>query len=276
MGTSEPPMHPLTPPITPSPPAVESEFAPIEALHDPAAALTALAALYQGEKTDASYIFNTAMALMAIAVAYLVFAIPSVGNLSGGQHAGVFLILLPVPLWLVAAFHSLITLNAMSHGVSVQIIEQQLFDASELQVRRDLVGSAAGDRIMDINKSKLIHRCTTVFVYAGVAILIVGFTCYAVYSASEVKPAALAVPAHAVWAAAFSYGLLLLMVGLSWLVGLKMINKGHRESSDRYIKRFGATAKTLLAAGMLPRAQPWMLRNSDSGGNEKDRRDAGA
>ena len=32
----------------------------------------ALAALYQGEKTDASYVFNTAMVMMGVAVAYLV------------------------------------------------------------------------------------------------------------------------------------------------------------------------------------------------------------
>jgi hypothetical protein len=54
--------------------------------------VTALAALYQGEKTDASYVFNTAMVMMGVAVAYLVGAIPFVGNLSQGPFAWLFLL----------------------------------------------------------------------------------------------------------------------------------------------------------------------------------------
>jgi hypothetical protein len=103
-------------------------------LRDPAAALAALGALYQGEKTDASYVFNTAMAMMGVAVAYLVGAIGFLGSIRQGPLAWVFLLLLPMPLWIIIAFHSRITLNAMSHGISVQIIEQELFDASELTV----------------------------------------------------------------------------------------------------------------------------------------------
>ena len=52
------------------------------------------------------------------------------------------------------------TLNAMSHGVSVRIIEDELFRKSGLQVDRDLVGSAAGDKIMDVTQSRLAHQDT--------------------------------------------------------------------------------------------------------------------
>jgi hypothetical protein len=63
--------------------------------------IPALAALYQGEKTDASSIFNTAMAMMAVALAYLVGAVSFVGKLSDGSTPWFFLLLLPFPLWLV-------------------------------------------------------------------------------------------------------------------------------------------------------------------------------
>jgi hypothetical protein len=148
--------------------------------------VTALAALYQGEKTDASYVFYTAMAMMGIAVTYLIGAIPFVGNLSHGPIAWLFLLLLPMPVWLIVAFHSLMTLNAMSHGISVRIIEDALFEAAELRVDRELVGSAAGDKIMDISskKAETAHKLITVFVYGGVAFLVFGFTAYALYSAN--------------------------------------------------------------------------------------------
>ena len=149
--------------------------------------IAALAALYQGEKTDASYLFNTAMAMMGIAVSYVVGAIAFLGTPSRGPMPWLFLLLLPIPLWLIVAFHSLMTLNAMSHGISVRIIEDALFDASELGVDRGLVGSAAGDKIMDITQEKVVHKVTTFVVYAGVAGLVIGFTVYALYASEELQ-----------------------------------------------------------------------------------------
>jgi hypothetical protein len=190
--------------------------------------IAALAALYQGEKTDASYVFNTAMAMMGIAVAYLIGAIPFVGNLGHGPIGWLFLLLLPFPLWLIAAFHSLMTLNAMSHGISVQIIERALFRASGLPIaEQDLVGSAAGDKIMDITQSKPAHKLTTVVVYGGVAFLVIGFTAYALYSANGIiKVDASLVHAQVIKIAIAAYLLLAVMVSLSWIVGMRMIGQG--------------------------------------------------
>jgi hypothetical protein len=198
--------------------------------------IAALAALYQGEKTDASYLFNTAMAMMGIAVSYVVGAIAFLGNPSRGPMPWLFLLLLPIPLWLIVAFHSLMTLNAMSHGISVRIIEDALFDASELRVDRCLVGSAAGDKIMDITQEKVVHKVTTVVVYAGVACLVIGFTVYALYSAQGI------VKDDLVWILAIgAYSLLLIMVAASWTVGVRMINKGRSEIPEP-AKSSGGTA----------------------------------
>jgi len=193
-----------------------------QAASDP---ISALAALYQGEKTDAAVIFNTAMAMMGVAVAYLVGAIPFVRKISDGPIPGPFLLLLPIPLWLIVAFHSLITLNAMSHGISVKIIEDALFRASGLgaKVKRDMVGSAAGDKIMDITQAKIAHKLTTLFVYGGVALLVCLFTGYSLYSAKG------SVPSRVIWVATAVYLLILLMVGTSWIVGIRMISKGRDE-----------------------------------------------
>jgi len=188
--------------------------------------VSALAALYQGEKTDASYVFYTAMAMMGIAVTYLIGAIPLIGNLSHGPIAWLFLLLLPVPVWLIVAFHSLMTVNAMSHGISVRIIEDALFDVSELRVERSLVGSAAGDKIMDVNQSKAAHILVSVIVYGGVALLVAGFTAYALYSAGGIiRNDADLVRARVIWIAIGFYSLLLIIVALSWIEGMRMIKE---------------------------------------------------
>jgi hypothetical protein len=198
--------------------------------------VTALAALYQGEKTDASYIFNTAMVMMGVAVAYLFGAIPVMSNLMRDGPAEIvwaFLLLLPIPLWLIVAFHSLVTLNAMTHGISVRIIEDALFEASGLEVERDLVGSAASDKIMDIMQAKAIHILTTLVVYVGVVLLVVGFTVYALYSAKEVvEHDSILIHARVIEIATATYSLLAIMVALSWMVGLRMIDKGRKSSAE--------------------------------------------
>ena len=203
--------------------------------------IAALAALYQGEKTDASAIFNTAMAMMGVAVVYLVFALPFVDILRRGPIPGLFLILLPSPLWIIIAFHSLITLTAMRHGGSVRLIENALFEASKLKVKRDMVGSAAGDKIMDITEAKLIHRLTTYFVYAGVGLLVIGFTIYALCCAFVVLSANVALTRALVIVIAVAtiaaYLLVALMVARSWRVGLRMI-KDERAVSSKDMKYY--------------------------------------
>jgi hypothetical protein len=193
--------------------------------------VAALSALYQGEKTDASSVFNTAMAMMGVAVTYLVAAIPFVDSLSQKQNAELFLVLLPFPLWMVIAFHSLMTLNAMSHGISVRIIEDALFAASGLPcATREMVGSASGDKVMDITQSKFAHKITTVVVYVGVAFLVGGFTVFALYSASKVNlDKVVWVHFSVIKIGIATYGLLLIMVAWSWIAGICMINKGRNE-----------------------------------------------
>lgn len=214
---------------------IANEPAAIKNDNDP---VSALAALYQGEKTDASYVFNTAMAMMGIAVAYLVGAIQFMDKISQGPIAWLFLLLLPIPVWLIAAFHSLMTLNAMSHGISVRIIEQALFDASELRVERDLVGSAAGDKIMDITKSKVAHKLITVVVYGGVAFLVIGFTAYTLYSANMIiKNDTTLVQARVIWIAIAIYSLLVIMVAFSWAEGFRIINRGSALAEGYNLKR---------------------------------------
>jgi hypothetical protein len=208
--------------------------------------VAALAALYQGEKTDASNIFNTAMAMMGIAVAYLIGAIPFVTSLSHGPMGWLFVLLLPMPLWLVVAFHSLITLNAMSHGISVRILENRLFVLSELtrlvksedeklkskgeRLLRQWVGSAAGDRIMDITQASWIHGVITSVVYGGVFLLVAGFTLYALHSGNNVLNEAAAVASHQCLsiAASASYAFLFVMVLLSWGSGFLILREGGR------------------------------------------------
>ncbi|UMP01617.1 hypothetical protein [Amycolatopsis sp. EV170708-02-1] len=95
----------------------------------------ALNALYQSEKADASAIFNVSMAMMGIAAAYVVGAISLAEKYGSDSIPWPVVVLLPAPLWVIVVFHSLITLNAMNHGLSVLILEDRLFRRARLPRR---------------------------------------------------------------------------------------------------------------------------------------------
>lgn len=141
--------------------------------------VSALGALYQGEKSDASSIFNVAMTMMGIAAAYVVGAISLADKYGSSSLPWSLVVLLPAPLWIITVFHSLIVLNSMHRGLSVSIIEDRLCDiAGFTKEQRDNIGTAAGDRVMDITRAKWPHKIATGFVYAGVGLLVVGYTVY--------------------------------------------------------------------------------------------------
>jgi hypothetical protein len=126
----------------------------------------------------------------------------------------------------MAAHQSILTLCGMNLGISIQIIETALFDASGLRVKREMIGSFAGDKIIDINKQHVVHKLITLIVYGGVGFLSVGFTAYALYLASEaVKENVALVHVPVIAMATVFYSLLACMVGLSWIVGFRLIGK---------------------------------------------------
>ncbi len=194
----------------------------------------ALNALYQSEKADASAIFNVSMAMMGIAAAYVVGAISLAEKYGSDSIPWSVVVLLPAPLWVIVVFHSLITLNAMNHGLSVLILEDKLFRKSQLPRRnrvRQRIGSEAGDQVMDIMKSHWAHKAATAFCYAGVGFLVIGYTTYDVikwwpHGGSGWRIVVLSL-----------YSLSFLVAATSWIAGLWRLKKAQgirEELSPRF------------------------------------------
>lgn len=175
----------------------------------------ALGALYQGEKTDAVGIFGVAMTMMGIAAAYLVGVSAFADKYGSHSIPWTFVLLLPAPLWLIVIFHSLITLSAMRHGESVQIIEDELFRESGLASHlRNKVGSKAGNRIMDITQARPVHKIATVCVYGGFFLGVILYTVYVVVQARH------NVDAWSIGIAIAGYFIALIIAAASWIRGL--------------------------------------------------------
>jgi hypothetical protein len=191
----------------------------------------ALGAMYQGEKTDSIGIFNVSMLLMAIAVGYIGTSLTLSGDFGEGVPWSMVL-LLPFPLWLIAAYHALVALSGMTHGISLGILEEALYRQTGLPTRRrdgqrdnDLqhyVGSQMSNRIMDINQAKLLHKLTSGFVYGGFYLAIIGYTAYIVFDSWRHLPLWQRIVAIA------GYTALVSLVGATWKLGFKLIGEGSK------------------------------------------------
>jgi hypothetical protein len=183
--------------------------------------ISALGALYQADKADAASNFNVSMAMMGIGAAYIIGALGYSDKFGSGPLSWTLVMFGAVPLWLIAAFHSLLALNGMMHGLSVQILEDELFFHTNLPTEaRGYTGSRGGDSIMDITKSRMAHKWATAFVYGGVALLVLGFTIYvAIESWSQVS-----VPVR--WFAVVIYTASAATVIFSWSVGFSVLGQG--------------------------------------------------
>jgi hypothetical protein len=209
--------------------------------------ISALGALYQAEKSDASGKFNVAMTVMGIGAAYIVGALGYTDKFGTHSLPWTLVALAPVPLWIIAAFQSILTLASMMHGVSVQILEDALFKETGLATGlRDYVGSKGADQIMDIRKAELPHKIATVFVYAGVGASVLGFTTYATNQAWDHLSTGTEVGLIS------SYLITTAIVILSWIAGLRKVSEAastpkiipqQRSAAIQAIRKSGESAR---------------------------------
>lgn len=186
---------------------------------DDATRVEALGALYQAEKTDAVGIFNAAMVLMTIILAYAGLSL-SVFSDFGSKIPWRLAIWAPLPIWLIAVYLVMMSLNGMAHGISVSIIEGSLVRASGLRVDvRSYVGSSLSNKVMDVTRAPRLLKWATIYVYSGVFVASGYYTYYVMTTARGCVAAALWLGAATVYFAS------MLTVASTWVAGLRMINK---------------------------------------------------
>jgi len=181
----------------------------------------ALGALYQGEKTDSIGIFNVGMVMMTIIVGYLGASLTLSEKFGTEALPWRIVVWLPFPLCLVIVYHGLVALSGMSHGISLSIIEDELFRRTGVPTDlRECVGSAVSNRIMDVNAAPKPLGFASLFVYVGVYLAAWGYTLYILVAALRHQvPLAEWIVAVVLYAAG-----LLAQVG-TWVFGMREINR---------------------------------------------------
>lgn len=189
----------------------------------------ALTALYQAERTDNSGIMNTSLALIGAGTAYLA------GTLALWEKFSVFggwIALLPLPLWCVTAFHSLLLASSVVKAQSIILLEEDLkslVHSGNMQRNARLVGYVATEQVMNLKRAWRIkaHRpfaVSTIITYGGVGLIIVIYTIAVVIKSGAYIGA---------WAIApgVAYLLLTAAVAAAWIAALSKVEKASDSGS---------------------------------------------
>lgn len=166
---------PVPPPSAGSP--GPASLPPVDAVE-----VTALAALYQADRADQSQHNTSALTLIAGAVAYLGLVVTAWKDV---KAAAMWPVLLPVPLWMVAAFHVLIMGAVLTRNQSIRILEVRLHSATKLPmlgVASHELGGARARQVMDLDRQPILLKVQTLVTYMGIGCVLFGFTAYAVWN----------------------------------------------------------------------------------------------
>jgi hypothetical protein len=197
----------------------------------------ALIAIYQSDQTRISAIGSTTLTMLGAGLTYVVATLPFTQSLVRGiqqlskHHAqiasGIFLYSLPSLLWVIAAYHCLLTLEAMARTVSARIIEQKLATYGQLNVgkHRDIAfGFEASDDVIAFGQQKFRHKLLTIIAYGGILCVICAYTIIMILLGGAY-----------IWRmpAEITYGAIFLIVIYSWIRGIIATTKTQKDANLR-------------------------------------------
>jgi hypothetical protein len=188
---------------------------------DDGSRVAALGAMYEAERQDAAGMINVRLAVIALQLTYLGFAVvvvaeagPEIGPWSAGFIAS--------PLWFMHAYHLILVAMSILRVRSVQVIEDQLYAHSGMHHElRDLIGVRAGAKAADFDKQSLGLKLQAAVSYGGIGIFMIAFSVYGIIVAARSAGWASApvVSATAVLVT------LLAVAAYSWLTVIRMMRE---------------------------------------------------
>ncbi|RDI67854.1 hypothetical protein [Nocardia pseudobrasiliensis] len=162
--------------------------------------VAALTSLYEAERTDQQMHMNVSLALIAGAVAYLGVVAAQFHEL---KQSYVFAVLIPFPLWMVAAFHVLLIATIVTRNKSIRILEMRLYAATRLAasgVTVDQIGRERARKVTDFRDQPWQLKSQTLVTYGGIGLTLVSVTSYCLWNAQLVRgwtvPVMLSVPCY--------------------------------------------------------------------------------
>ena len=175
----------------------------------------ALVALYQAERSECSSVPTVALALVGAGAAYIVGTIAFIGSFH--TLGWIAVSLLPLPLWLVSAYHSLLIGKAGVHEQSALLLEDILAThAGITHSDRRSIGIRAGSTVMNWRRASLAHKLANIITYTGMILIIFGYNAYLIISIIRESN-------NWIWPIIGIYAILAFSVTWSWVTSVRSV-----------------------------------------------------
>jgi hypothetical protein len=182
--------------------------------------VAALAVIYTADRAETASSMNVALALLGAGIAYVAATLAFSGTLF--RSLGWITVFLPFPLWLIATFHSLISISTMIRSISITQLEALLLQRTRIDNDRiNTIGFRASERIGNVTQAAWPHAIASVLSYGGVALIVIGYTTYTIVNCQRL-------PEWGTWLAATGYAMLSLLVAASWRYGFGIYTRSEK------------------------------------------------
>lgn len=148
--------------------------------------LAALAPIYTADRADNSA--GEVFAILGAGAAYITATLAFSGQIF--RSIGWLGPFLPLPLWIMAAYQSLLTGVAMVRSLSIRAIESKLLNStnfSEQQARA--IGLQSSERVINVNDASLIHKAASFATYGGIMLMICAYTVFIILADPDITNA---------------------------------------------------------------------------------------
>ncbi len=177
--------------------------------------VAALTPIYEADRAENSS--GTIFAILGAGAAYLTATLAFSNAIF--RSIGWVGIFAPLPLWLIAAYQSLLTGVAMVRSLSVRAIEAKLLRETSLsEQQKQAIGLQASEKIMNVDDAYWPHKIANYTSYVGIGFLVIGYTLYIILKDPHLAGLSKT-------AACISYAFLAGIVVASWITNFKRFSE---------------------------------------------------
>jgi hypothetical protein len=138
--------------------------------------LDALVSLYSAERADLSNIGNQNIAIVGLALTYIVAVFFGLAQTADQKSSSIFWLASPIPLLIFICFYTLYISLARARSESCKLLEGQIIDLVGLDSGN--IGVAVSDKVMDPNAAEPRQILVILAAYVPVFLAILGLTAY--------------------------------------------------------------------------------------------------
>lgn len=139
--------------------------------------IAALTPIYAADRADNSA--GEVFAILGAGAAYITATLAFSGQIF--RSIGLLGPFLPLPLWIMAAYQSLLTGVAIVRSLSIRAVEIKLLSGTNFSVQQArVIGLQSSERVINVNDASLIHKAVSFATYGGIMLMICAYTVFVI------------------------------------------------------------------------------------------------